>query len=143
MKAKVFNSHTVITPTKEETETECKIGQGAETCILLTVSGDGFECHAKNKMPILTLIERARKGETSAQREGCDRVNNWQVPTWETYPANGFTEHDILPFTALSEYPEGSLAAQMQEAGDALRELGRVARWIAQRLERILNGRTS
>jgi hypothetical protein len=74
MKTVVHGFHTQIFPTDEETKSLCKIGQGADTCIFLTIGVEGWECHALNRMPILPLIDRARRGETNAQREGCDRV---------------------------------------------------------------------
>ena len=77
MKAIVYEYHTEIFPTTEEAKSICKIGQDAETCIFLTISGYGWECHAHNKMPIVSLIERSERGETSAQRQGCERVLAW------------------------------------------------------------------
>ena len=77
MKAVIYDAHTTLWPNTEEVKRLCKIGEGAETCILLLVGPDGFECHAKNKMLIWSLIERARRGETNAQREGCEEVDNW------------------------------------------------------------------
>ena len=70
----VHDFHTQIFPTEEETQRLCKIGEGPNTCIFLTMSGNGWECHGLNKQPIWSLIERARRGETNAQREGCDEV---------------------------------------------------------------------
>ena len=79
MKAIVYEYHTEIFPTTEEAKSICKIGQGAETCIFLTMSGDGWECHAHNRMPIMSLIERSERGATSAQRQGCTRVLEWSA----------------------------------------------------------------
>ena len=85
MKAIIYDAHTVVLPTREEIDTECKIGQGKDTCIFLVVGGDGFECHAFNRMPIMSLIERARRGETNAQREGCERVLTWKFPQFDHF----------------------------------------------------------
>ena len=74
MRAIVHDFHTEVFPNKDEIDRLCKIGHGADTCIFLLVGPDGFECHGLNKMPIWSLIERARRGETNAQREGCDEV---------------------------------------------------------------------
>ena len=79
MKAIVYEYRTEIFPTTEEAKSICKIGQGVETCIFLTISGDGWECHAHNRMPIMSLIERSERGETSAQRQGCERVLMWSA----------------------------------------------------------------
>ena len=85
MKAVIYDARTEIFPTREEVDSECKIGQGAETCIFLVVGGDGFECHAMNKMPIMSLIERARRGGTNARREGCERVLRWVMPNFPNF----------------------------------------------------------
>lgn len=79
MKAVIYDARTEIFPTTEEIHTECKIGEGPNTCIFLTV-GSEFECHALNKMPIWSVIERSERGETTAQRQGCERVLNWKMP---------------------------------------------------------------
>ena len=79
MKAIVHAFHTEVFPTRDEIDSECKIGQGEDTCIFLTVSGDGFECHAFNRMPIMSLIERSERGETFARRQGCERVLRWDI----------------------------------------------------------------
>ena len=81
MRAVVHEWHTQVFPDADEVRELCKPGAGADTCILLLMGGDGFECHAHNRMPIMSLIDRARRGETNAQREGCDRVTTW-APQW-------------------------------------------------------------
>ncbi len=80
MKAIVHGFHTEIFPSKEDTDSLCKIGQGRDTCIFLLLGPEGFECHGLNQGPIMFLIERARRGGTSAQREGCETVLNWVSP---------------------------------------------------------------
>ena len=76
MKAIVKDYTTEIYPSEKEIKEMCKIGQGADCCIFLVV-GSEFECCYYNRAPILSLIERARKGLTSARREGCDKVANF------------------------------------------------------------------
>ena len=73
MERVVHDWHTEIFPTKEEVHRLCKIGEDADTCIFLVI-GEKFECMGLNRMPIWSLIERARRGETNAQREGCKEV---------------------------------------------------------------------
>ena len=68
MKAIVHDWHTDFYPTSEEVKTHCRPGAGADTCIWLCVGSDGFECLAYNKPA--SLIDRLRKGETNAKREG-------------------------------------------------------------------------
>ena len=54
---------------KDDIQTQCKIGQGADTCIWIAMGADGFEClfHERPQM-----ILNARPGMT-AQRDGCER----------------------------------------------------------------------
>lgn len=80
MRAIVHAFHTQVFPTDEEVLRLCKPGCGADTCIFLTMSPDGWECHGLNKMPIYSMIERAERGETNAQRQGCEQVMLY-VPT--------------------------------------------------------------
>lgn len=75
-KAIVHEAHTQIFPTNDEVKVLCKPGAGADTCILLTMGCDGWECHGLNRQPIWSVIERARRGETGAQREGCKEVED-------------------------------------------------------------------
>jgi len=74
----VHDWYTEIFPTKDELSL-CKIGQGADTCILLLVGPQGLECHAKYRGPLLGLIERAERGETVAQRIGCKEAEDLEV----------------------------------------------------------------
>ena len=77
MRAVVHEFHTEVFPTTEEAKEICKIGQGADCCILLLAGPEGFECCYHNRSPILDLIKRAERGETVAQRVGCDRLAAW------------------------------------------------------------------
>lgn len=75
MKAIIHNCHTNIFPTDEEVEALCRPGKEADTCIWLLVGSKGFECSSLNKNH--SLLERWRKGETVAKRDGCSKVNNF------------------------------------------------------------------
>ena len=77
MKAVVHGSYTDIFPNDEEINTHCKMGQGADCCIFLVVSGKGFECCYYNRSSIGNMLVRARAGLTNARREGCDTVKNF------------------------------------------------------------------
>ncbi|GAH04209.1 unnamed protein product [marine sediment metagenome] len=77
MKAVVYDHYTEIFLNDEEIETHCKMGQGADCCIFLVVSGKGFECCYHNRSGIGDMLERARAGLTNARREGCDTVKNF------------------------------------------------------------------
>ena len=77
MKAIVYDCYTEIFPNDKEIETYCKIGQGADCCIFLVVSGEGFECCYHNRSGVGNLLERARAGLTNARREGCDTAKNF------------------------------------------------------------------
>lgn len=76
MKAIVYDWYTEIYPNEEEIKEHCKIGQGADCCILLVV-GSEFECCYHNRGAIMGLIEKARNGKTVARREGCEKVKNF------------------------------------------------------------------
>lgn len=78
MKAIVYDAHTEIFPNEQEIKDICKIGQGADCCILLVV-GSKFECCYYNRWGLGDLLERARKGLTNARREGCDKVKNFNT----------------------------------------------------------------
>ncbi len=75
MKAIIDECTTTILVSKEEAEEYCKIGQGADCCIWLCVGADGFECLFYNR-PI-SLIERWEAGLTTAKRNGCEKVKNF------------------------------------------------------------------
>lgn len=75
MKVKVFDWFTEIFPDDNEIKELCNIGQGADTCVWLIVSGRGFECTYHNKP--FYLVERWLRGETTAKRDGCDKVKDW------------------------------------------------------------------
>jgi len=79
MKAIVYEAHTEIFPDDKEIHEYCKIGKGADCCVMLVV-GKKFECCYYNRWPVMELIERARAGLTNARREGCDKVKNFNPP---------------------------------------------------------------
>lgn len=62
----------------EEVKKLCRPGFGADTCIWLVVSGEGFECLYYNRRAVsLTgeiLEERWQKGLTVAKRDGCEEI---------------------------------------------------------------------
>jgi len=75
MKAIIDEYTTDIFLNDKEIKEFCKIGQGADTCIWLLCGSKGFECCCLNKP--YDLLERWRKGETVARRDGCDKVKNF------------------------------------------------------------------
>ncbi len=75
MKAIVYDWYTDIYPSDEEVKSLCKIGQGADTCIWLVMSPDGWECTCLHRPH--ALLDRWEKGLTVAKRNGCDPVNNF------------------------------------------------------------------
>ena len=63
----------VLLPTKEQVDTDCRIGQEADTCIWLMMDAvNGWECHYHTRPE--SLLKRWKDGLTSAKRDGCDRV---------------------------------------------------------------------
>jgi hypothetical protein len=54
---------------KDDLQTHCKIGQGADTCIWLLIGGKGFECHFHER-PSFIL---AARDNMTAKRDGCER----------------------------------------------------------------------
>ena len=77
MKAIIGEYSCSVRPTDEDTHTECKIGQGADTCIFITMSGQGWECVRLHWQQNLQLTARADAGTMMSQKRGCDRVNNF------------------------------------------------------------------
>jgi len=78
MKAVIGDFFTNIYPTDAEVVSECKIGDGANTCIFLVMSsGGGWECVAQDFKQNMQIIARADAGAMVAQRRGCKRVNNF------------------------------------------------------------------
>lgn len=88
MKAKINDWSTDIFLNKEEVEKICKPGCGPDTCIWLVVGANGFECTCLHKPH--ALVDRFEKGLTTAKRDGCDTVNNFNpmtaVPLRDYYP---------------------------------------------------------
>ena len=72
MKVIVSDLYTEIFPDEEEIKNLCQIGKGPETCVWLICGRKGFECTYYDK-PI-SLLLRWREGETTAKRDGCDKV---------------------------------------------------------------------
>lgn len=71
MKIFIKSFTTEIYPTEGEIRREalCNVGAGADTCIWLVASAQGFECTYHNKP--LPLYDRFLKGETVAKKDGC------------------------------------------------------------------------
>lgn len=86
MKAFVSEWYTDIFQTEEEVKTLCKPGAGADTCIWILMGVNGWECSSKHR--ISGLVKRWKDGDTSAKRDGCDKVNNFN-------PAGLMGEHEI------------------------------------------------
>lgn len=61
-----------ISLTTEEVHKWCKPGQGANTCIWLTVGCNGFDC--QYYLRPTGLQSRWHQGLTAAKRNGCDKV---------------------------------------------------------------------
>lgn len=78
MKVIVYDWHTEMFPTDVEVKRLCTPGKGADTCIWLLMSGNGWECAYNNKPA--PLMERWRNNETNAKRDGCEPIKNW-IPT--------------------------------------------------------------
>jgi len=76
MKAIVSEFHTDFYPTKEEVKELCRPGQGADTCIWLIMGNFVLECCCNHRPPY--IVERWIKGETTAKRDGCDKVNSFK-----------------------------------------------------------------
>jgi hypothetical protein len=94
MKIKVEGWHTDIYPTDKEIkhETLCNIGGEAEkTCVWLIVAPTGFECVCHHRMAFMVLADRFREGKTTAKKDGCDFVNNLNIPEL------GMGEHTLNP----------------------------------------------
>lgn len=74
MKVETHDDHTRIFLTREEVFELCKPGEGANTCVWLVVGGQGFECTYFNRPT--ALLKRWARGETTANRNGCERVKS-------------------------------------------------------------------
>jgi hypothetical protein len=70
--------YTAIILDIEEVKKNCRPGAGPDTCIWLVCGAEGFEClYYKKDVESLTgdtLIERWRRGQTVAKRDGCDEI---------------------------------------------------------------------
>lgn len=68
----------------DEVRIRCRPGRGADTCILLCVGGEGFECMFFNHAAGTSLTgeklkDRWERGETVAKRWGCDELRALQA----------------------------------------------------------------
>lgn len=72
MKVNVHDFHTEISLSGDDVKELCKPGEGADTCVWVLVGADGFECSYYNRPT--ALLERWVRGQTVAQRDGCERV---------------------------------------------------------------------
>ena len=86
MKAIVYDFYTDIFLNTEEVTEHCKPGEGDNTCVWLTCGSNGWQCCKYHKP--FQLIDRLEKGETTAKRDGCDKVNNF----WETEEDNIYSD---------------------------------------------------
>lgn len=91
MEVEVHDSHTEISLTGDEVKELCKPGQGKETCVWVMVGADGFECAFYNRPT--ALLERWARGQTVAQRNGCDRIKGLDL---EVLYTKATTLEDIL-----------------------------------------------
>ncbi len=76
MKVVVEDWYTDIELNETEVKTLCKLGQGANTCILLVCGHKGFKCCSKHRSTIISLIDRCEQGLTNAKRMGCKFVDD-------------------------------------------------------------------
>lgn len=75
MKAIISDDYTDIFPTNNEVTELCRPGAGADTCIWLIMGARGWECCCKHRP--WSLLDRWKKGETNAKRDGCDKVESF------------------------------------------------------------------
>ena len=78
MKAKIYDWHTEIYPTPEEVKEYCKPGSGADTCSWLVLDPYGWRCVCREKSNFMSLLDKHRKGELVAMRDGCEKVNTFR-----------------------------------------------------------------
>jgi hypothetical protein len=90
LKVVIGDFYSNIYPTDEEVISECKIGDGPNTCIFLVMAPTGWECVAQDFRQNMQLIARAESGAMVAKRQGCERVN-----TWNSEGMGIGTEHEI------------------------------------------------
>ena len=75
MKVIIGEYSSEVFPTNEDVQDICKVGQGADTCMFLTMGSTGWQCVALDWRMRMTLEDRA--DEMGASRKGCDIVNNF------------------------------------------------------------------
>ena len=75
MKAIIDDFSTDIYQTDSEVKELCCPGNGADTCSWLLMGPNGWECCCLNKP--YDLLDRHMKGQLTAMRDGCDKVNNF------------------------------------------------------------------
>jgi hypothetical protein len=73
MIAVVGDYFTDIFLTTDEVAEFCKPGEEANTCIWLLMGPGGWECCCHRKPS--SLVARWENGETTAKRDGCEKVN--------------------------------------------------------------------
>jgi len=76
-KVKAYGWHTDIELSDTEVKELCKPGEGADTCSWLVVGVNGFECCCLHKPHL--LLDRHKKKEMTALRNGCDEVKGLDV----------------------------------------------------------------
>jgi len=81
---RIHSDGKTISLDREEALKLCQPGAGADTCIWLVVSGNGFECLYYNRkegrnLEGETLEERWKKGLTVAKRDGCNVVRRLKL----------------------------------------------------------------
>ena len=75
MLAIIADWSTEVYPTDAEVQRLCQPGQGAQTCVWLTMALDGWECCYFHRPA--ALVDRWMAGETTATRDGCAPLHAW------------------------------------------------------------------
>ncbi len=75
MKAIINDSQIRCYPTGDEVSELCRPGAGADTCIWLTMRENGLECVYFIRPS--ALEEMWRDGETTAKRDGCEKMKTF------------------------------------------------------------------
>lgn len=75
MKAIINDNLIRCYPTRDEVADLCRPGEGANTCIWLTMGENGMEC-AYFIRPV-ALEAMWKNDETTAKRDGCEKMKNF------------------------------------------------------------------
>lgn len=75
MKAIINGKSLECYPTNDEVRELCRPGEGADTCIWLSMGLNGLECWYCNRPD--SLEDMWRNGETTAKRDGCDKMKQF------------------------------------------------------------------